>query len=214
MLLGRRQLLRLGGMAAVVAAADPLALALTSGDRYFNERLGLSFNKPAGWHFLSVVDFQAAARGQRLAVDDPDVLQVLQNPDSVPFVVVTKFDAGYTDLNPCITCWGEPIEPDLEGDIDCHQQALRAWARFLPGVSVLAAPTPLTLQCGTAATLSVWRFLFEHDSGRSWHVNARTLLLFRSNRIHTFHFMDADTGESAAGAELTQAAQSLSYRAT
>jgi hypothetical protein len=196
---------------SAVAAFDPTALILASGDRYSNSRNGVSLVKPAGWHFLSLVDFPAVAQGQRFAINDPDVVQVLRDPSAAPFLVVSKYDAEHPDLNPCITCYDEPTPPGVGTALEGHRQALQAWVHFLKYASVQVDPAPIDLACGTPATLSVWRFSFEHDSGPPWPVQARTLLVNRGDRIHTFHFMDGEQGPSAAGDELAAAARSLSY---
>jgi len=211
LLLGRREFERLAGMASAVAAIDPTALVLASGDRYTNSRIGISLVKPAGWRFLSLVDFPAIAQRQPLAIDDPDVVQALRDPSATPFLVVTKYDAEHPDLNPCITCYDEPTGPGVDTALEGHRQALQRWVHFLKYASIQVAPAPIDLACGTPATLSVWRFSLELDSGRTWAVQARTLLVYRGDRVHTFHFMNGELGASEAADELNAAAHSLSY---
>jgi hypothetical protein len=211
LLLGRREFVRLAGVASAVAAFDPTALVVTPGDRYSNSRIGVSLVKPTGWQFLSLVDFPAIAQRQRLAINDPDVVQVLRDPSAAPFLVVTKYDAEHPDFNPCITCYDEPTGPGVDTALEGHRQALQAWLHFLKYASVQVNPAPIDLACGTPATLSVWRFSFEHDPGQTWAVQARTLLVNRGDRVHTFHFIDGELGASVAGDELKAAAQSLSY---
>ena len=140
LLLGRRQFVRLAELASFVAVIEPSALIAAAGDRYSNGRIGLSLVKPAGWRFLSLVDFTAIAQRQRLAIDDPDLGQMLRDPGGTPFLVVTKHDADHPDLNPCITCYDEPIEPGVDSALECHRQALQAWTHFLQYASVQVAP--------------------------------------------------------------------------
>ena len=211
MFVGRRMFLRLSAMATAVAAATPSVLAGISGNRYSNRRLGLSLTKPDGWSFLSVVDFNAAADHQLVHIDHPEVLDILRAPEAVPFLAVAKYGAGYDDLNPCFTCWDEPIEPDWGDARACHVEALDGWARFLSEVDVATEPTPFTMTCGTAATFSAWSFRFDHDSGRTWPVRVRTLLLHRGMRMQTFHFMDGVTPGADASDELKRVAASLTY---
>src|SRR5262245_14036759 len=130
-LLGRRQFARLAGLASAITAIDPSTLVLAAGDQYSNSRIGMSLVKPAGWQFLSLVDFPAIAQHQHLALHDPDVLQVLRDPSAAPFLVVTKYDAEHPDLNPCITGYDEPVEPDVDSALECHRQSLQAWTHFL-----------------------------------------------------------------------------------
>jgi len=119
-------------------------------------------------HFLSLGDFRSARRAQRLQTDDPEVRAILTNPNEVPFLVITKFPGDCrAGFNPCITCWDEP-EQEEAGTLENHRLLLKAYGTFLRDVSILSEPVPLTLTCGTAATLSAWRFLDDHTSGSSW----------------------------------------------
>ena len=136
---------------------------------------------------------------------------MLGDPSAAPFLVVTKYDAEHPDFNPCITCYDEPTGPGVDTALEGHRQALQAWVHFLKLASNQVAPAPIDLTCGTPATLSVWRFTFESDSGRTCAVQARTLLVYRGDRVHTFHFMDGELGASVAGDELNATARSLSY---
>jgi hypothetical protein len=201
-------------LGSAIVAIDPSTLIPAAGHQYSNRRLGVSLVKPAGWHFLSLVDFPAIAQHQQLAIDDPDVAQVLRDPSAAPFLVITKYDAEHPDFNPCITCYDEPMAPGVDSALECHRRALQAWSHFLKYAAIQVAPAPIDLACGTPATLSVWRFDFEDDAGRTCPVRARTLLVYRGDRIHTFHFMDGELGDSIAGDELNAAARSLAYSAT
>lgn len=211
MLVGRRDFLKVLASAAAVAAADPAALARTSGDLYVNDRLSLSLVKPVGWHFLSTVDYQAAAGHQLLLVDNPEVEQILKSPEALPFVVMTKFGAQYDDLNPAICGFSDAIEPGVpNGEPGYHDAALKAWRWLLPQAEVVSGPKQVDLR-GVPATRSEWRFLYQHDSGRQWTVNVRTLLVFRGERTHTFHLMQGTTPPAIADLEFDAAEQAIEY---
>lgn len=212
MLAGRRDFLRLFGMATAVAAVDPAAIAHTSGDLYVNGRLSFSLVKPPGWQFLSVVDYQAARQHQLPLVDNPEVEQILRSPDSLPFVVITKFGPNYDDLNPCIAAWDEPIESDVaETDVGYHSVALSAWAKFLAHFVLLQSPHHVRLRGDVMATRSVWSYLYQHDSGREWTIRVRTLLVFRDNRTHTLHFMHGSRLPAVAEREFDAAEATVTY---
>jgi hypothetical protein len=208
MLVGRRDFLKLFGIATAVGALDPSALARTNGDWYSNDRLGVTLLRPPGWSFLSTVDYQLASTHHVLDIEHPEVEQILRNPDALPFVFITKFPESHDGLNPCIGAWDEPIEPGIDTDLEYHRTALGAWRRFLPEVLVKVQPYPIDIS-GTAGTRSEWEFLFQHDWGRKWRIDVTTLLVFRGSRTLTFHFMQGWVPPAVAAEELRTAESSL-----
>ena len=209
-MISRRTFLRLASAAATVAAADPASLALIDDGRFNNERLGLSLDKPEGWHFISAVDFHQASQRQQLADEDPELNEIFRNPDELPFLVLTKYPASHDELNPAITGWEEPLEPGFEADLDYHAAALQGFAHVLKGLRVNREPREVSLD-GTSATRSEWEFLYQIDDGREWIVDVATLLVVRDDRTHTFHFMQGRVASTLAEQDLRFAETSLRY---
>jgi hypothetical protein len=211
MLIHRRDFLRLLGFAATVGMAFPASVSKTFGDLYRNKRLSLSLKKPSGWHFLSVVDYQDAVQHHVLAVESPEVEEILRSPESLPFLVVTKFPAEYDDLNPVITAWDEPIDSAAGSVVDCHLDALRAYKNIVREAQILAEPKRVSIPGADSASRSSWQFVFEHDSGREWLVLLTTLLVYREERMHTFHFMQGNSPPAIATEDLAHAERSIAY---
>ncbi len=54
---GRREFLRLTGLALAGLAIDPLKAVAVNNDAYVNKKLGILFHKPTDWGFYAVKDF-------------------------------------------------------------------------------------------------------------------------------------------------------------
>src|SRR3989338_2782552 len=70
--LGRRDFLRLVSLALVGTTMDPLESLKIHDDYYINKKLGLLFEKPADWGYISVADFGKLKEKQVLGNDTID----------------------------------------------------------------------------------------------------------------------------------------------
>lgn len=211
MLVGRRDFLRLLGVAAAAAALAPSSHLAPAGDAYANPRLGLRFVKPPGWYFLSTVDFVAAKQHQVLDDPPPAVLADLDDPERLPIVVVSKFPGEYPDLNPYFAVWDEPVEPfDAGDDREYHAAGLTGWRTFMPNFEVLCPPARVSF-AGVPATRSEWRFRCLHEDGRAWPVAVTTLLVFRGDRTHTTNVLRGTIESSAVDEDVAAALLSFRY---
>ena len=55
--IGRREFLRLTGIALIGTAFDPLKAVVINDNAYVNKKLGILFYKPNNWGFIAVKDF-------------------------------------------------------------------------------------------------------------------------------------------------------------
>lgn len=55
--IGRREFMRLTSIALAGLAIDPLKAVAINDNIYVNRKLGILFEKPSGWGFVSVKDF-------------------------------------------------------------------------------------------------------------------------------------------------------------
>jgi hypothetical protein len=193
--LPRREFLRLVAATAVSLGLDPLRGVSVDNDIYRNDRLGLQLRRPRGWEFESVADFVALREHKVLQ----DALQgephPLRDPTNLPVFAI--FDPAHRrgDFAPAVCLYDEPLDhPVPRDEARAHRDnMLGGFAVSFREFRVLSAPRPLSLT-GTRATESVWRYLHELDDGRSWHLLARSVVVFRPPRVHTFHLVDsADT---------------------
>ncbi len=76
--------------AAASAAVSPLQAVIIDDDLYINQRLGLSFRKPRGWHYVSVKTFKALRDEYSLASHN-EVLNEEMRDWALPIVSITKY---------------------------------------------------------------------------------------------------------------------------
>jgi len=89
--IGRREFLRLTGIALTGLAIDPLQAVVTNDNLYINRKLGILFHKPSSWGFLAVKDFgklkDKQIIGQGLDKSKDEIWEEL----GAPICIVTKF---------------------------------------------------------------------------------------------------------------------------
>jgi hypothetical protein len=191
MLFSRRELLKFLSAASAVDAFAPAVLARTSGDQYWNRRLGFELTKPQGWHFLSTVDFYQAASQQRLRSDvSPETEALLRSPESAPFLVVSKYSADSDAPSSAICAYDEAQDESFPPSmVQCLEEGLKGYARILSGARTIGDPRTITVSGAEQAASGLWEFNFELQSGVSTPVKAISLLTLRKGRMHSTHFM-------------------------
>jgi hypothetical protein len=197
MLTSRRDLLKIFTAATAVASAAPAALAVTNGDKYWNRRIQLELEKPPGWHFWSIIDFQVAAAQQVLHEDTPtEAEEILRSPESAPFLVIAKKHASAEGVSSAICAYDENRDGSFPSAVPCLQEALSAYSRFLGGVRIRQGSASTVVPGTLDASAALWEFDFERTSGATNPVAVLTVLSYRPGRMQTMHFM-------ALGAEAT-----------
>lgn len=76
--------------AAASAAVSPLQAVIIDDDLYINQRLGLSFRKPQGWHYVSIKTFKSLRDEYALASHN-EVLNDEMRDWALPIVSITKY---------------------------------------------------------------------------------------------------------------------------
>jgi hypothetical protein len=208
MLTSRRDLLKIFTAATAVASTSPTALAVTSGDKYWNRRIQFELEKPPGWHFWSTIDFQVAAAQQVLHEDTPtEAEEILRSPESAPFLVIAKKHPSAEGVSSAICAYDENRDESYPSAVPCLEEALAAYSRFLGGVKIrqdsASTPVPGTLE----ASAALWEFDFERTSGAASPVAVLTVLSYRPARMQTIHFMalGADAAQDASVLQASRA---------
>lgn len=89
--IGRREFLRLTGLALMGLSSDPLKAVAVNDNAYVNKKLGILFYKPKDWGFIAVKDFgrlkneQVIGKGLDIATDQ------IWNDLSDPICITTKY---------------------------------------------------------------------------------------------------------------------------
>lgn len=120
--LGRREFLRLAGLALAGLAIDPLASVAINDNVYVNKKLGILFEKPNSWGFIAVKDF-GKLKSQQLLADEMEAYKEEIFEDlGDPICLVTKYFQGKPEnqgiFSPTISLHITPKEEleDLEYD--------------------------------------------------------------------------------------------------
>lgn len=88
--LGRREFLKLVSLALVGTTMDPLESFKIHDDYYINKKLGLLFEKPADWGYISVADFGKLKEKQVLGNDTIDKEELWETLGE-PACMITKY---------------------------------------------------------------------------------------------------------------------------
>ncbi len=89
--IGRRNFLRLTGLAMAGMAIDPLQAVVTNNDAYINKKLGILFYKPKGWNFLGIKDFGKLKDEQILGNGYNDYKDEIWEDLGTPICIATKY---------------------------------------------------------------------------------------------------------------------------
>ena len=88
---GRREFLRLTGLALAGLTVDPLKAVAINNNVYVNKKLGILFHKPQGWDFIAVKDF-GKLKSEQIIGEGLDVTtDEIWNDLGEPVCVVTKY---------------------------------------------------------------------------------------------------------------------------
>lgn len=208
MLTSRRDLLRIFAAATAVGATTPAALAITTGDSYWNRRLRLELQKPTGWHFWSTLDFHAAAKQQVLSDDTPPEAEaILRNPEAAPFLVLAKKHPKAAGVSSAVCLYDEVRDETYPAATPCIDEALAAYSRFLVGVSIIRGAIAASVPGALDAASAQWEFDLDRTDGQSCRVSVSTLLSYRPGRMQTCHFMavGSDAEQDALALQACQA---------
>lgn len=117
--IGRREFLRLTSIALVGIAIDPSKAVIVNDNIYINKKLGIIFNKPSGWEFISVKDFGKLKNVQKIGEGLDLTTDEIWNELGEPICIATKYHSNnpyYKGIfSPTITlniCPKKEIEDD------------------------------------------------------------------------------------------------------
>lgn len=187
--LSRRSFLT--GLAAVAGslALDPFRFVVTEGRHYENLRLGLSAKLPAGWEFASIADFASLREHQLLLDQLDDEFHPLKDPDNLPIFLFEDPRLREGHFVPAVVLYDEALDEPVPTDEPAgHAIMLDGFATSYPNLVVIDKPRHITL-AGAEGSWSRWSYTHEID-GDSFCLVVRTVVVFRGERVHTFHLVD------------------------
>lgn len=127
--IGRREFLRLTGLALAGLAVDPRRAVVTNDDVYVNKKLGIMFEKPRGWGFVAVKQFGELRDKQILGNGWEDFKDEIWEDLGDPICIATKY---HQDLprykgvfSPTITLNVTPKSEFAEMEIESFAELMR-----------------------------------------------------------------------------------------
>ena len=88
--IGRKEFLRLSGLALIGLVCDPLKAVAINEDAYVNKKLGILFHKPRDWKFVGVTDFGRLQSEQIIGEGLDMTTDEIWNDLGSPICVATK----------------------------------------------------------------------------------------------------------------------------
>ena len=89
--IGRREFLRLAGIALAGFIIDPLKAVTVNDNVYLNKKLGILFEKPGDWGFVAVKDFGKLKSGQIIGEGIEEMAEEIWEELGDPICVTTKY---------------------------------------------------------------------------------------------------------------------------
>jgi hypothetical protein len=205
----RREFLKMAAAAASATAVNPLQAILIDNDRYINQRLGLSFVKPKGWHYESLKSFKKL-RNEYSVATHSEVLKEEMNGWTMPIVTITKFPLN-EKLGPSIVVYVERNELE-EGEslISVMPMIQEYHSTLFKDYSRLGNYRAGKLSnCETVEYLS--KFIYERKIFKPIEVRNRSLCSIRDPVMYTIHMMDVPSRHIDAQTEFNQFVNSVIY---
>lgn len=208
--LSRRSFLQ--GLAVVAGslALDPFRHVTTDGRRYRNLRLGLSATLPAGWEFGSIADFASLRDDTKLLDELEDDVHPLKDPDNLPVFLFEQPADREGEVDAGVVLYDEPLEGPAPADEPAgHALMLQGFGMSYKDLVVIRAPESIAVT-GAPATVSTWSYTHEVGKERR-ELLVRTILVFRGDRVHTFHLVDSLASPVVGVAVWEQFIRSIHY---
>lgn len=167
--IGRREFLRLCGVAVAGISVNPLQATVTAKDVYLNKKLGILFRKPSEWGFLSVKDFGKLKDEQILGNGWNEYKDELWDDLGSPICVATKYPQDGFEyrgvFSPTLTLQITPKEELEDLALQDFEEVIRqsaiGTAQFLSKFRVLTQAEPIQISGSIFYEIHA-EYLFEH----------------------------------------------------
>jgi hypothetical protein len=190
--LGRREFIRLVTSAVAGFTLAPGEAVAVCNDLYVNRHFGIAFTKPKGWFFGDIKEMGRVKDGQVLAVDDPDVSELIRDIVGLPIVSVAidQISGDATRFRPGFHVFVDPADgcdfPLMHAATDpiANRKILREF-------QVLEEPRNCVVSDCPAAKYTS-SFLFEHEQLSSpTRVRMCTLICSTRSYYYTLRMYDS-----------------------
>ena len=169
--IGRREFIRLFG-AGIAAASTNLSSAIAiHNNEYINRRLGIAFQKPAGWFFANVQEMGQIKAGQILALEDSHLAEYVVESTELPILSISKepMSSKSDRFTPGVNIYLErlndsrSIVPCRASLVDSIQEDVSFCESILRDFRLVSSPSKMFLSRCDAARYEA-SFMFEHKN--------------------------------------------------
>ena len=201
--IGRRQFVKLMGIALAGLSVDPLKAVAINSDSYVNKKFGFLLVKPKGWDFVSVKDFGELKADQLLSEEfEPDKNEVWQQLGD-PVILIAKYaldKPGYdSKFSPAISVFithKKEIQEIFEEDENQDLESLvyvtdMATQRIVKDYKSVKEIQPFELsKCDGFDSLWTWTFeSIKHK--KSLTCQTWSIMIEKGDYLYSFNMIDS-----------------------
>ena len=205
----RREFLKMAAAAAASAAVNPLQAVIIDDDLYINQRLGLAFRKPQGWHYVSIKSFKALRDEYSLA-SHSEVLNEEMRDWTLPIVSVTKYPLDKR-LGPSIVVYVERNALEADESLLSVMPLIQAYQAGLFVDYAREGNYRAGRISGCESVEYFSRFVYERRSQPAVPVRNRSLCSVRDPVMYTMQMMDIPEQDMTAQHEFDAFVSSIIY---
>jgi hypothetical protein len=202
--IGRRQFMKLMGVALAGLTIDPLQAVAINSNYYVNKKLGLILSKPDGWNFVSVMDFGKLQADQVLADDYELKKEEALQQTGKPTLVIAKYGLNkpeYEDqFSPSITIFiddkaeiNRTINKDTKQNFEylVNRMAYRS-SKIFKDYHTIREIRPFELSnCNSFDYL--WSWTFESNKyKKAWTCKTWSVMVEKGNFLYAFNMTDSE----------------------
>ena len=185
--LGRREFMKLIGLALAGTTIDPLKAIAINQNYYVNKKFGLILEKPDNWDFVSHKDFGKLKEVQLLSDDYEPIKDEVWEELTDPILTIAKYglndDRYKCKFSPAINIWinqKTEIEEDLYDSFrEIAEESFIGIQQIIKDFEVIQDVTPCVIsnseayetksrwlyvntECNISVTCDMWSFLVDH----------------------------------------------------
>jgi len=215
--IGRRNFLKLTGLALTGLAIDPLQAVVTNNDIYINKKLGILFYKPKDWGFLNIKDFGKLKDEQILGNGWNDDKEKVWEDLGDPICLATKYHQDLPQykgvFSPTITLnithKSEFDEFEFENFEELMNLSQSGISNILTDFRVLRKYDPYEI-CGCKFYEYDAEYLFEHiELPKPLIVELKVLKAEHNNFYYDFNCHQSKAANQIASKEFEQFKRSI-----
>lgn len=212
--IGRREFIRLSGLALAGLMIDPLEAVSVNGNYYVNKRFGIILEKPDNWDFVSIKDFGRLFEDQLLPDVNPK--QEVMNVIGEPAFIITKYWQDTPDLkgkfSPTISAFINH-ESELDFEYDSFEELIELSGAGLKTVlkdfKTNAIEGPFLIS-GCKSYIRYASYLFEHiDLVSPIETNLKVVIIEHNDFYYFINMHDSHQVNENAQMEFDKCFESI-----